>query len=64
MNGKKTLVELMESTSFRVSAVTRFLRDIKPALDAVVVPIQDPFGPSIVDPRLQAIVVSEVGGWL
>ena len=60
MNRKKTLSELIEPTDFRIQAVKDFLLEIKPSVDAIVVPIQDPFGPSIVDPRLQAIVVSQV----
>ena len=60
MNDKKTLSELIEPTCFRVGVVRDFLQEIKPFVDPVVVPIQDPFGPSTVDPRLQAIVVSQV----
>ena len=43
----------------RVAAASDFLHDIKPQLDYKVVPITDPFGPAIVDPDLQCIVVSE-----
>ena len=60
MNRKKTLCELIEPIQTRIDAVRDFILEIKPTVEAKVVPIQDPFGPSTVDPRLQAIVVSQV----
>ena len=56
---EKTLCELIEPASERIRLLEEFLRDIKPSLTYKVVPIVDPFGPSIVDPDLQCIVVSE-----
>jgi len=59
MNQKKTLSELIEDVDFRVAEVVRFLEEVKPSVKPIVVPITDPFGPSTVDPRLEAIIVSE-----
>ncbi|XP_077979319.1 bifunctional coenzyme A synthase-like [Glandiceps talaboti] len=61
MNRKKTLSELILPIHDRISDVMRFLKDVKPSVlhDQSVVPIIDPFGPSIVDPDMQCIVVSE-----
>ena len=48
----KLLAELMLPVEDRVKAVEDFLRDCLPSLNEYnVVPITDPFGPSIVDPR-------------
>lgn len=49
---------LMQPLDDRVRAVREFLAEVAPALDVQLVPITDPFGPSITDPDLQAIVVS------
>lgn len=49
----------MQPLSQRIINVQRFIESIKPSLQHKVVPIQDPFGPSTVDERLQAIVVSQ-----
>nr|XP_006818858.1 PREDICTED: bifunctional coenzyme A synthase-like [Saccoglossus kowalevskii] len=61
MNCKKTVCELICPIEERISDVVGFIRDIKPSVlrDQSVVPIIDPFGPSIVDPDMQCIVVSE-----
>ncbi|CAK6956689.1 bifunctional coenzyme A synthase [Scomber scombrus] len=56
---KKVLKELIEPYSLRVQRLQEFLQDIKPSLQVEIVPLDDPFGASIVDPHLQCIVVSE-----
>ena len=56
---EKLLPELMESCDVRISGVVDFLEDVKPQLTYSVVPILDPFGPSITEHDLQCIVVSE-----
>ncbi|XP_026172164.1 bifunctional coenzyme A synthase [Mastacembelus armatus] len=56
---KKALKELIEPYSLRVHRLKEFLQDIKPSLQVEIVPLDDPFGVSIVDPLLQCIVVSE-----
>ena len=56
---EKVLPELLESTEHRISCVKDFVSLIKPQLEQKIVPILDPFGPSIVDERLQCIVASE-----
>lgn len=56
---RKVLKELIEPYSLRVERLQEFLQDTKPSLQVEIVPLDDPFGVSIVDPQLQAIVVSE-----
>ncbi|KAG7506979.1 bifunctional coenzyme A synthase [Solea senegalensis] len=56
---KKVLTELIEPYSLRVQRLHEFLQDVKPSLQLEIVPLDDPFGVSIVDPLLQCIVVSE-----
>ena len=53
------LKELVEPYSLRSQRLQEFLQDIKPSLQVEIVPLDDPFGVSIVDPLLQCIVVSE-----
>ncbi|XP_041818634.1 bifunctional coenzyme A synthase [Chelmon rostratus] len=56
---KKVLKELVEPYPLRVQRLQEFLQDIKPSLQVEIVPLDDPFGVSVVDPLLQCIVVSE-----
>uniref|UniRef100_A0A8C7ZNG2 Bifunctional coenzyme A synthase n=1 Tax=Oryzias sinensis TaxID=183150 RepID=A0A8C7ZNG2_9TELE len=56
---KKVLKELVEPYSLRVQKLKEFLQDTKPSLQVEIVPLDDPFGVSIVDPLLKCIVVSE-----
>lgn len=56
---EKVLRELMETTEERICKVREFLQDIKQSLEYRVVPIEDPYGPSIRDASISAIVVSE-----
>ncbi|KAM7370727.1 hypothetical protein PAMP_010252 [Pampus punctatissimus] len=56
---KKVLKELIQPYSLRVQRLQEFLQDIKPSLQVEVVPLDDPYGVSVVDPLLQCIVVSE-----
>ncbi|XP_073539682.1 bifunctional coenzyme A synthase isoform X2 [Phyllobates terribilis] len=55
----KVLKELIEPYETRVEKLSQFLVDVKPSLGYDVVPISDPYGPSITDPELNCIVVSE-----
>nr|XP_015217359.1 PREDICTED: bifunctional coenzyme A synthase [Lepisosteus oculatus] len=55
----KVLKELIEPYAQRVQKLREFLQDVKPSLQVEIVPLADPYGPSITDPRLQCIVVSE-----
>ncbi|XP_074040395.1 bifunctional coenzyme A synthase-like [Leptinotarsa decemlineata] len=55
----KILWELIEDIEVRVTNVSDFLKDICPELEYNIVPISDPFGPAIVDPSMEMIVVSE-----
>ncbi|KAG1944386.1 bifunctional coenzyme A synthase [Pimephales promelas] len=55
----KVLKELIEPYDQRVQKLRDFLNDVKPSLKYEIVPLSDPFGPSITDPELQCIVVSE-----
>lgn len=56
---KKVLKELVEPYALRVQRLKEFLQDVKPSLQVEIVPLDDPFGVSVVDPLLQCIVVSE-----
>jgi phosphopantetheine adenylyltransferase/dephospho-CoA kinase len=55
----KTLWELIENLDVRMENVKHFLSDICTELVYHIVPISDPFGPSIHDPTMEMIVVSE-----
>ena len=50
--------ELLESGPVRCLRVLSFLRAVRPGLVYDAVKITDPYGPAIVDPELEAIVVS------
>lgn len=56
---EKVLKDLIEPYSLRVQRLQEFLKDTKPSLKVEIVPLNDPFGVSVVDPLLQCIVVSE-----
>ncbi len=45
--------------SERVLALKALLRDMGVADRAQIIPLEDPYGPTIVDPSIQAIIVSE-----
>ncbi|XP_013194903.1 bifunctional coenzyme A synthase isoform X2 [Amyelois transitella] len=55
----KKLWELIEPIEKRIKAVLDFLTDINPGLEYNVVPIQDMYGPTKDDDRLEMLVVSE-----
>ena len=59
MLANKTLPELIAPIDQRLEDVRQFLGDVDSSVGYNVVEIQDPFGPSIVDPLLQCIVGSE-----
>ena len=57
---KKILRELIQPCQKRIELVTEFLQDVDPSLKEYrVIPIHDPFGPSIEDPSLNLIVGSQ-----
>ncbi|KAG8178064.1 hypothetical protein JTE90_026017 [Oedothorax gibbosus] len=62
---RKTLFELIEPVDKRISAVKNFLLEMDPSISYEVVPITDPFGPTIVEPDIDCIVVTtetKIGG--
>ncbi|PIK62538.1 putative bifunctional coenzyme A synthase-like [Apostichopus japonicus] len=61
MNHKKTLPELLQPCGNRIQDVYEFLHDVKPwvAHKDIIVPITDPFGPSITEADMGCIVVSQ-----
>lgn len=56
---EKSLPELIQSTPVRIDSVVQFIETVKPQIGHRVVPITDMFGPTITDPDLQCIVVSD-----
>lgn len=59
MVNKKILPELMQPIAARIQDVNDFLFDVKPNIEYRVTPITDIFGPTITDPSLQCLVVSD-----
>ncbi|XP_075631225.1 bifunctional coenzyme A synthase [Balearica regulorum gibbericeps] len=55
----KVLMELIEPYELRAAKLREFLEDVKPSLRYDIVPLADPYGPSVTDPDLQCLVVSE-----
>jgi pantetheine-phosphate adenylyltransferase len=56
---KKKHRELIASTQQRVEFVKEYLYKVKRSITYVVVPIKDPFGPTVTDPTIDALVVSK-----
>ncbi|KAM6963867.1 bifunctional coenzyme A synthase isoform 1-T1 [Tautogolabrus adspersus] len=56
---RKVLKELVQPYALRIEKLREFLQDIRPSLEVEIVPLDDPYGVSVVDPLLQCIVVSE-----
>ncbi|CAI5933408.1 unnamed protein product [Closterium sp. NIES-65] len=54
----KELCELIQPFEQRQQAVTQFIQGEKPGVGVEAVAIDDPFGPAITDPHMDAIAVS------
>uniref|UniRef100_A0A915DEN5 Cytidyltransferase-like domain-containing protein n=1 Tax=Ditylenchus dipsaci TaxID=166011 RepID=A0A915DEN5_9BILA len=54
----KKLKELIAPVEQRCKEVEEFVLDVSDGIEIRAVPISDPFGPSIVDPEMECIVVS------
>lgn len=55
----KTLWELIEPCSLRISSLKDFVEDVDPCILYNIVPISDMYGPTKNDPNFEMIVVSE-----
>lgn len=55
----KKLWELIESSETRINNVKNFVLDVEPMLEVSVVPISNMFGPTITEPNIDMIVVSQ-----
>lgn len=56
---KKKLADLIEEASLRERHLRELLSQMSPDLELLVVPIVDPYGPSITEPDYQCLIVSE-----
>ncbi|XP_064456272.1 bifunctional coenzyme A synthase-like isoform X2 [Ornithodoros turicata] len=55
----KLLWELIEPIEVRIKVLTEFLEEVDSTLKYDVMPIYDPYGPTIVDPNLKCLYVSD-----
>lgn len=56
---KKQHRELIASTAERVKSVENYMQRVKCNISYNIVPIKDPFGPTVTDPTIDALVVSK-----
>lgn len=55
----KLLWELIEPLHVRIEALRNCLQDMDPSIDYDIQPICDPYGPTVKDPTLECLYVSD-----
>jgi len=59
MNKGKVLADMITPLDYRIASVDKFMREFAPSqLETRTIPIFDPFGPTITESQIDALVLS------